>query len=253
MRGDHNGRVVEDPSWDVVPVANPQLSPRKRRKLVDRALLKDPVGLGEPEYQLRDRPDIVLVSTLDQVSRELLLRVQRVIDLALDDDAGEVGHGAVPEATLLEHEWEIAVALRDITDLRAEHGMNVAASVGPMTKAVLESHERALRQAQEAIAARVAELERYGACMKAAVIAYRDWQDALRVSELNDQYLDLVARTAADEYAIAEISGLTDRAEVAARTFQETVQQVSVAAAALDLRAPRGALFPAGGIPPGAD
>jgi hypothetical protein len=253
MRGDHNGRVVEDPSWDVVPVANPQLSPRKRRKLVDRALLKDPVGLGEPEYQLRDRPDIVLVSTLDQVSRELLLRVQRVIDLALDDDAGEVGHDAVPEATLLQHEWEIAVALRDITDLRAEHGMNVAASVGPMTKAVLESHERALRQAQEAIAARVAELERYGGCMKAAVIAYRDWQDALRVSELNDQYLDLVARTAADEYAMAEISGLTDRAEIAARTFQETVQQVSVAAAALDLRAPRGALFPAGGIPPGAD
>jgi len=246
--------VVEDPSWDVVPVANPALPVRKRRKLVDRALLKDPVGLGEPEYQLRDRPEIVLVSTLDQVSRELLLRVQKVIDVALDADADEIGsHGAVPEATLLQHEWEIAVALRDITDLRAEHGMNVAASVGPMTKAVLESHDRALRQAQEAIAARVAELERYGACVNAATIAYRDWQDALRVSELNDQYLDLVARTAADEYAIAEISGLTDRAETAARTFRETVQQVSVAAAALELGQSRAALSPAGGLRPAED
>jgi hypothetical protein len=45
----------------------------------------------------------------------------------------------VPEGTLLRHEWEIAVALRDITDLRAEHGMNMVASVGPMTNAVLKA------------------------------------------------------------------------------------------------------------------
>jgi hypothetical protein len=229
-----------------MPVVNPELPPRKRRKLVDRAVLKDPLGLDEPEYQLRDREQIVLPSTLDQVSRELLLRVQRVIAMVLDDDAEEIGsHGTVPEPTLMSHEWEIAVALRDITDLRAEHGMNVAASVGPMTKAVLESHDRALRHAQEAITARVTELERYSACVNAAAIAYRDWQDALRVSELNDRYLDLVARTAADEVAIAEIGGLTDRAETAARTFHETVQQVSLAAAALELREPRGALSPA--------
>jgi len=241
-----------DSSWDVMPVANPDLPLRKRRKLVDHAVMKDPLGVDEPEYQLRDREQIVVPSTLDRGSRELLLRVQRVIAVALDADADEIGsHGAVPEATLVRHEWEIAVALRDITDLRAEHGMNVAASVGPMTKAVLESHERALQQAQDAITARVGELERYASCVNAAAIAYRDWQDALRVSELNDRYLDLVARTAADEYAIAEISGLTDRAEMAARTFHETVQQVSVAAAALELREPRSALSPAGGGVPG--
>jgi hypothetical protein len=246
-RANDNGHVVIDASWDVMPVANPDLPSRKRRKLVDHAVMKDPLGIEEPEYQLRDREKVVVPSTLDRGSRELLLRVQRVIAVALDADDDEIGsHGAVPEATLLQHEWEIAVALRDITDLRAEHGMNVAASVGPMTKAVLESHDRALRQAQEAITGRVGELERYASCVNAAAIAYRDWQDALRVSELNDRYLDLVARTAADEYAIAEISGLTERAETAARTFRETVQQVSMAAAALELREPRGALSPAG-------
>jgi len=135
---------------------------------------------------------------------------------------------------LLGHEWEIAVALRDITDLRAEHEMNAAASVGPMTNAVLKSQEGALAQAQTAITARVAELERYADCVSAAGTAYRDWQDALRVSDLNDMYLDLVARTAADEYAVAEISGLTERAAVAQTTFLQAVQKVSLAAAALE-------------------
>lgn len=226
--------MVADPSWDVAPVANPDLPARRRKKLFDHAVLKDPIGLEEPAYQLRDRGLIVVPSTLDQLSRELLLRAQQAIAVALDAEAGAIASdGAVPESTLLRHEWEIAVALRDITDLRAEHGLNAAASVGPMTNAVLKSQESALAQAQEAIAARVAELERYAECVSAAGTAYRDWQDALRLSGLNDMYLDLVARTAADEYAVAEISGLAERA-AAALTFEQAAQKVSLAAAALE-------------------
>ncbi|HUA41984.1 MAG TPA: hypothetical protein VMA32_10480 [Streptosporangiaceae bacterium] len=227
--------MVADPSWDVMPVANPELPERKRIKLVDHAVLKDPVGLEEPAYQLRDRDAIVVPSTLDQQSRQLLLRAQAAIIRVLDCEAdGIAPDGAVPEITLLRHEWEIAVALRDITDLRAEHGMNAAASVGPMTNAILRSQETALTQAQESITARVAELERYADCVTAAGTAYQDWQDALRVSDMNDRYLDLVARTAADEHAVAEISGLTERA-AAAQAFQQAAQEVSLAAAALEL------------------
>ena len=217
-----------------MPVANPDLPARKRIRLLDRSVLADPIGLAEPAYQLRDRELIVVPSTLDRLSRELLLRVQKAIIAALDSEAGEISDDAVPESMLLEHEWEIAVALRDITDLRAEHDMNAAASVGPMTNAVLKSQEGALAQAQQAIMARVAELERYADCVTAAGTAYRDWQDALRVADLNDLYLDLVARTAADEYAVAEISGLTERAAAARATFQQAVQKVSLAAAALE-------------------
>jgi hypothetical protein len=226
--------MVADPSWDVMPVANPDLPARKRTKLLDRTVLADPIGLEEPLYQLRDRELIVVPSTLDRLSRELLLRVQIAIMAALDSEAGAIADDAVPEGTLLGHEWEIAVALRDITDLRAEHEMNAAASVGPMTNAVLKSQEGALAQAQAAITARVAGLERYADCVSAAGTAYRDWQDALRVADLNDKYLDLVARTAADEYAVAEISGLTERATAAQTTFQQAVQKVSLAAAALE-------------------
>jgi hypothetical protein len=226
--------MVADPSWDVMPVANPDLPARKRIRLLDRSVLADPIGLEEPAYQLRDRELIVVPSTLDRLSRELLLRVQKAIIAALDSEAGAISDDAVPENTLLEHEWEIAVALRDITDLRAEHEMNAAASVGPLTNAVLKSQEGALAQAQQAISARVSELERYADSVSAAGTAYRDWQDALRVADLNDMYLDLVARTAADEYAVAEISGLTERAAAAQTTFQQAVQKVSLAAAALE-------------------
>ena len=228
--------MVADPSWDVMPVANPDLPARKRKKLCDRTVLSDPIGLAEPEYQLRDRELIVVPSTLDQLSRELLLRAQNAIAVALDaEDAAIAPDGAVPESTLLQHEWEIAVALRDITDLRAEHGLNAAASVGPMTNAVLKSQEGALAQAHVAMTTRVAELERYADCVNTAGTAYRDWQDALRVADLNDRYLDLVARTAADEHAVAEISGLTERAAAAAQAFQQAVQKVGMAAAALEL------------------
>jgi len=104
-----------------------------------------------------------------------------------------------------------------------------------MTDAVLEPQQRALQLAQDAIVSRVTALERYAAEMRTAGTAYRDWQDALRVSHLNDRYLDLVARTAADEQAVTEISDLTERATEAARAFRETVGQVSQAAAALAL------------------
>ena len=82
---------------------------------------------------------------------------------------------------------------------------------------------------------RVTALERYAAQVSAARTAYRDWQDALRVSHLNDKYLDLVARTAADEQAIVEISGLAEQAAAAAQAFRDSVQHVSLAAAALVL------------------
>jgi hypothetical protein len=160
---------------------------------------------------------------------------QEAIAISLDGEAGAAEpDGVVPETVLRWHEWEIAAALRDITDLRAEHELNTVASVGPMTQSVLSSQEGALAQAQEAIAARVGGLERYAERVRAAAIAYRDWQDALRVSDLNDRYLDLVARTAADEHAVAEISGLTERA-AAAQTFRQAAQDVSLAAAALEL------------------
>ena len=142
----------------------------------------------------------------------------------------------VPENVLRRHEWEIAIALRDITELRAEHASSASmAGPGPMTAAVLASHQRALMLAQDAVASRVSALERYAAQAEAADAAQRDWHDAMRVAGLNDKYLELVARTAADQHAIAEITNLTAQAALAAQVFDDSLQQVNLAAEALAL------------------
>ena len=229
-----------DPSWDIMPVANPALRDRKRRRLIRGSLAHDPAGLAEPLYQLRHRDQVVVASALDRVSRELLIRVQTAISSALDsviDDAVQ-SRDILAEPTLRWHEWQIAIALRDITDLRAEHEFNAAASAGLLTDSVLGPQQRALQLAQDAIESRVTALERYAAEILAARSAFRDLQDALRISNLNDRYLALIASTAADEHAITEISGLTEQATAATQAVRASMRQVGLAAAALALPEP---------------
>jgi hypothetical protein len=235
-----------EPSWDIMPVANPALRDRKRRRLIGRSLVHDQVGLAEPLYQLHHRDQIVLPSALDRMSRELLIRAQVAISSALDplaDDDPLTGDAMespdiLADSTLRWHEWQIAIALRDITDLRAEYEYNAAASTGPLTSSVLGPQQRALQLAQDAIESRIAAVERYAAEVRAARSAIRDLHNALRISNLNDSYLDLVARTAADEHAIAEISGLTDQAAAAAQAVRDSMRQVGLAAEALALSEP---------------
>ena len=228
--------MYSDPSWDIMPVANPDLPEGKRRRMVRDSLARDPVGVAEPMRQVRHRNQIVVPFSLDRACRQLLLRAQVAIDSVPDPGAEQAGlPDIVAEGALRRHEWEIAVALRDITELRTEHEFNAADSMGPMTDAVLQPHQRALQLAHDAISARVTALERYAAQVSAAGTAYRDWQDALRVSQLNDKYLDLVARTAADQHAVIEISGLAEQAAAAAQAYRDTVQHVSLTAATLEL------------------
>jgi len=223
-----------------MPVASPALRDRKRRRLIGSSLVRDPVGLAEPLYQLRHRDQVVLPSSLDRMSRELLIRTQIAISSALDPVTDEPVQSPdlLAESTLRWHEWQIAIALRDITDLRAEYEYNAAASSGPLTSSVLGPQQRALQVAQDAIESRVTAVERYAAEVLAARSAFRDLHDALRISNLNDSYLDLVARTAADEHAVAEISGLTDQATAAAQAVRDSMRQVGLAAGALALPEP---------------
>lgn len=104
---------------------------------------------------------------------------------------------------------------------------------GPMTVAVLDSQRQALTLAKGATTSRISALERYASELHMADDAERDWQTALKASSRNDQYLDLVARTAADEHAVSELQGLTEQAAAAAEAFREHLYQASLAAEAL--------------------
>jgi hypothetical protein len=88
---------------------------------------------------------------------------------------------AMPVSVLNRHEWEVAVAMREITELRAEYTSRAAAAeTGPMTAAILAAQDRALTLAQDATASRVVALETYAAQVEAAGIAQRDWQSAMK-------------------------------------------------------------------------
>jgi hypothetical protein len=219
--------MLSDPSWDIMPVTNPELPGRKQRRLIRNNLVTDPVGLPEPLYQLHQRDQIVAPSALDRASRELVIRAQTAIAVALDS----VLDDAAPSADILPE-------LRDVSDLRAEHEFNAATSAGPLTDSVLGPQQRALQLAHDAIESRVAALERYAGEVRRACAAFRDLDDALRIANLNDRYLGLVAHTAADEHAVTEISGLTDQASTAAQAARESMHQVGLAAAALALPEP---------------
>jgi hypothetical protein len=176
---------------------------------------------------------------LDASCSNLLFRTQRAIGTVLRSGvyADDLLDHAVEERVLKWHEHEIADALRAITRLRAEHASSAAAAPGPMTAAVLDSHKRALMLALDATTSRISTLECYAAQLEAADAAKRDWQRAIEVYNLNDQYRDLVARTAADEHAIAEITSSTKQAATAAQLFRDSLHQANVTAEVLALPA----------------
>lgn len=189
-----------------------------------------------------DDSHFVRSSHLDKSSRKLLFRAQDAIRTALGSgvNAGNSLDRLAEEAELRRHEWDIAKALRKISKLRSElEASTKDGTPGPVTADVLNSQRRALNLATDATTSRISALERYAAELKAADAAESDWRAALKASDRNDQYLDLIADTAADEYAIAEIEGLTEQAAAAAQIFRDHLHQASLAAKALDLPASR--------------
>jgi hypothetical protein len=223
-------------SWGIAPVPNPSLPASKRRRVIRRVMRGADRRLA-PMLQLQHRNDVVAPFALDLPCRELLRRVQLAMIRILESRVYVADlRTTMPVSVLKRHEWEVAIALRDITELRAQYANSASApGAGPMTGAILASQRRALTLAQDATASRVSALESYATQVEAAEMAQRDWQGALRVAGLNDKYLDLVARTAADQYAVAEITSLTEQAAAAAHVFQDKLQQATLAAEALAL------------------
>lgn len=194
-------------------------------------------GRTGPVRQIRYRDQVVSPLALELECRKLLQRAQRAIATIVTSRvyAGDL-RGTVEEPVLQQHEWEIAVALREITALLLDLVPSYAAgTAGPMTIAVLVSQNRAISLARDATTARVLALELLATQVAAAEAARRDWETAHRMAANNDKYLDLVARTAADQHATVEITGLAEQTAEAAQAFRETLQRATLAAEALAL------------------
>jgi hypothetical protein len=182
------------------------------------------------------RSNVIFPEKLDEICRALLGRAQQAIATIVGSDVHAAGLLANPvdDNTLRHHEWEIAGQLREITTLRALLVANTTGTaVGPMTTGVLSAQQRAIELAQEASTARIEALERYASQITAADAAERDWQQAVKLSKLNDKYLDLVARTAADDHAASEIAAHTEQLAAATQARNARLHEADLAATAL--------------------
>ena len=224
----------------IEPVANPDVREGKRRRLI-RMTKAQIAGRTGPVRQIRYRDQVVSPIALEAGCRQLLGRAQRAIATIVTSPvyAGDL-RTAVDEPVLRRHEWQIAFALRDITELLLDLVSGYAAgAAGPMTTTILLSQNRAISLARDATTARVLSLEILAAQVAAADAARRDWETSHRMAANNDKYRDLVARTAADQHATVEITGLAEQAAEAAQALRETLQQATLAAEALALPEPR--------------
>lgn len=182
------------------------------------------------------REKVIFPENLDAQGQALLGRAQGAIGTVLGSAvraAGMLGD-PVDDALLRHHEWQIAYRLGKISSLRSLRKATVAGGApGPMTHDVLERQRRSLEEALESTTALVIALERYAAQIAAADEAERDYQQAIRLTEHNDKYLDLIALTAADNHAAEELAGMTEQLVIAARTRRERLHEADLAARAL--------------------
>jgi hypothetical protein len=84
---------------------------------------------------------------------------------------------------------------------------------------VLASRRRVFATSLHGIERRVAALEAYAEEVAEADARYAEVREIERLAAGSDELLDLLARTTADDLAVAKIGRLTDEAAVVASTF----------------------------------
>src|SRR2546429_1493304 len=132
-------------AWSVEPVANPGLRDARRRRLM-RMTKEQIAGRTGPLRQVRYRDLVVSPLALELECRKLLQRAQCAIATIVTSGvyAGDL-RGAVEELVLRQHEWDIAVALREITELLLDLvSSSGGGTAGAMTTPVLLSPNRAV-------------------------------------------------------------------------------------------------------------
>jgi hypothetical protein len=235
--------AVGGPRWARV-ACDPDL-PEQVRRLATVEGSASPRQRRHADRELRRHPDqVIFPHSLDVPARLMLARAQQAIDIILGSDVRAAGMLEADELALRRHEWDIACAARELTQVRTLPAPEQEA--GAMTAGVLQAQQRAVELAEEATQRRVGALERYAGQVAAADSARRDWESALQATSRdwqsahqlagqNDRYLDLLARTAADDIAVTEIDDLAQRTAAVATTLRNALQDASLAAEVLEL------------------
>ncbi|GAA3741257.1 hypothetical protein HDA32_002514 [Spinactinospora alkalitolerans] len=180
---------------------------------------------------------IVAEADLDEPARHLLARAQRAVDAVDAADVVASGHiDAIDNAVVLPRQvWEIATTLRRVTELRARAAEAEADLSGAQgLEDLLAERAAALEAAEASVTARIGALEGYAARVAEADESHRRLRAVERLLAEQEDYLDLMAATVADDYAADHIGELGERA----RTAQERLRRALAEAAEAGLRLP---------------
>ena len=164
--------------------------------------------IGARRY--RDRyvhPDL-----LDPNSRQLLARAQAAINEVRSAAVRRAGYldTLSSEAVLRAREWDLATRLRELSRL------SVSAAQHPAGAAAADPRQAILGEVAASAARRVEELEQYASRVRDADFAYRSWAGP---GDPGDDLLSLLAGTASDGQASAELAGLILDADAAGQYF----------------------------------
>ncbi|MFD0688558.1 hypothetical protein [Actinomadura fibrosa] len=183
----------------------------------------------------------LLPGDFDRPAARLLVRAQRAIDAVLGSEAHRAGllddvHNTV---VLPRQEWAIAGALAEHTRLRRERRAQQPERLSPRVRALLEPQDRALDASVRSVTARIEALEAYARRAGEAGDAYHESKVLQALPEQNARYRDLLASTAGDAVAGAEIEELAEDARRAELALRERV--TSALRAGQDLALPAAA------------
>ncbi|NVI86741.1 hypothetical protein [Actinomadura sp. BRA 177] len=164
----------------------------------------------------------LLPADFDRPAAGLLFRAQRAIDAVLGSQAHSAGllDDVNNTVVLPRQEWSIASALAEHTRLRRERVAQQPERLSPRVRALLEPQDRALALSVSSVTGRIEALEAYARRAGEADDAYHESRVLQALPEQNARYRDLLASTAGDEMAGAEIRGMAEdahRAEIALR------------------------------------
>lgn len=193
----------------------------------------DAIGHNKHLSELdRARKGCVQPKDLTPEARTLLARAQRAKKVILTSTVHrqDLIDRQRNELSLPIQEWEIADALREYSRLvRNEPAKPKSEKVVEL----LDTRRRALDLSREGIERRVSALEAYAVQVAEADRQYVELQQIRQLTAGSDDVLDLLARTARDDLAVAEVEGMTHEAAVVAATFTtalETARQAAVIA-----------------------
>lgn len=177
---------------------------------------------------------VVHPEDLTDDARDLLARAQRAMTAVLDSKVHREHWLDAPRnvAAFPRQEWAIARGLRDYSRVaRKDHGALLETDSSAVAE-LLTSRRGVLATSLHGIERRVAALEAYASQVAEADARFAEVREIERLAAGGDELLDLLARTAADDLAVAEIAALTGEAAVVTATFSKALESAKQAASA---------------------